>query len=126
MAAKRYATYLDEVLTERGMSTAQLAFFFKVSPNAARKWRMGESQLSPAHAIQVSKDLGIPLHKLRPDIWDGPLPEPPAIVVPKIRRPRKKQSTAPKKRSAAKKSSDLKKNAAPKRRAPSSAAQASA
>lgn len=120
MAAKRYATYLDRVMTERGITTSQMAFFFKVSPNAARQWRMGERRLSPAHAIQVSADLGIPLHKLRPDIWDKPLPAPPPIVVPKIRRPRKKQTTAQKKSGAAKK------NAAPKRSVPSSTAQASA
>jgi len=35
-------------------------------------WRSGRNQIPPAQAKALNEQFGLPLHVLRPDIWDPP------------------------------------------------------
>jgi hypothetical protein len=63
---------LDPVFTEYGVEARDLMIALQVSREAVRKWQRGLQPMSPANARVISVRFGIPLWRLRPDVWDRP------------------------------------------------------
>lgn len=90
---KPFATYLDQIMSERDISNAALGRICGVSAQAARHWRLGVYSPKIPYAKLIAAQLGIPRHLLRPDIWDPP---PPVAAHPRgVRAPRRARTEEP-------------------------------
>lgn len=63
---------LASYMSESGTTDAELAAKLGVSGELVRLWRHGHRDISAKRAIAISKITSIPLHELRPDLWDAP------------------------------------------------------
>jgi DNA-binding transcriptional regulator YiaG len=63
---------LDEHMIRTGVTTTALAARMQVTPSTVRQWRSGVRKTSVACAKRLAAELDMPLHLLRPDIWDAP------------------------------------------------------
>ena len=64
----KYSFYYIYVMLEK-ISTKELATFMDVSEGFVSQIKKGRRKLPPKYCILVSKQYGIPLHSLRPDIY---------------------------------------------------------
>jgi DNA-binding transcriptional regulator YdaS (Cro superfamily) len=60
-----------------GLSDRELAAMLGVSDEMVRLLRHGKRQISATRAVSIFKITGIPLHELRPDLWEPPAAAPP-------------------------------------------------
>jgi DNA-binding transcriptional regulator YdaS (Cro superfamily) len=51
------------------IATKELADFLEISGGFASQIKSGHRKLPPKYCVRVSQKFGIPLHKLRPDIF---------------------------------------------------------
>jgi DNA-binding transcriptional regulator YdaS (Cro superfamily) len=51
------------------ISTKELADFLNISGGFASQIKSGHRKMPPKYCVRVSEKFGIPLHKLRPDIF---------------------------------------------------------
>lgn len=52
----------------------ECAALFNASRRAVASWRHGERRPSVKMAREISERCGIPLHTIRPDVWEPPAP----------------------------------------------------
>lgn len=65
---------LDATLKAHGVTDADLQALLGVSSEAVRLWRKDARRMSVKHARMVNEQWGIPLHALRPDVYEPPEP----------------------------------------------------
>ncbi len=63
---------VDRAFLGSDLSTKEAAEFLGVSKTCVLWWRYGRNKISPAHAKALHERFGLPLHMLRPDVWDPP------------------------------------------------------
>ncbi len=63
---------VDDSMARAGLTDQQAASLLNVSREAVRLWRRGQRRMLPRHARALHASFGIPLHELRPDVWDAP------------------------------------------------------
>jgi transcriptional regulator with XRE-family HTH domain len=63
---------LDAALRARGLTNNEIAVSLGVTRTAVYYWRIGRNPLAAEVAKELSGKFGIPLHELRPDLWDPP------------------------------------------------------
>jgi transcriptional regulator with XRE-family HTH domain len=80
--AKLERPYVDVVLKERNITTQQVAAVCGTTSQAVLHWRTGHRQMRPPYAKKLAAAFDIPLHLLRPDLWDPPPAPPPAPPPP--------------------------------------------
>lgn len=77
------STAIDRAFRQRGLSNAAVARELSVSSEAVRAWRTGRNLTGTDYAKRICERWDIPLHEIRPDVWD-----PPAVTVtPRRKRP---------------------------------------
>ena len=63
-------TRLQLLLKEQNMRLSDLARAVDVDKATATRWSQGN--IPPERVRDVASATGIPLHELRPDLWDAP------------------------------------------------------
>lgn len=63
---------LKDYMSATGKKDADIAAALGVNPEVVRLWRHGRRKINAERAIALSKVTGIPLHELRPDLWEAP------------------------------------------------------
>ena len=58
-----------EKAVEAAGGVMKLARTLGVSRETVRNWRSGTYRVSPEHAREIEKQLDVPRHELRPDLW---------------------------------------------------------
>lgn len=85
---------LASYLAEKGLTDGELGTMLGVSAELVRLWRHGRRPISAKRAVDMSKVTGIPLHELRPDLWEPP-GDPPRASPNAKPKPAAKRSRAP-------------------------------
>jgi transcriptional regulator with XRE-family HTH domain len=70
---------LDAHMRLKRLSCVALAELCGVTQQAVSHWRLGERAPSAVYAKLLAKTLEMPLHLLRPDLWDPPEPAEPSL-----------------------------------------------
>jgi plasmid maintenance system antidote protein VapI len=60
---------LADYMREHSLSDTDVANAAGVTAEAVRSWRHGKRRVGPETARKIEKQLGIPKHILRPDLW---------------------------------------------------------
>lgn len=58
-----------ERAVEAAGGVMKLARTLGVSRETVRNWRAGTYRVSPEHAQAIERELSVPRHELRPDLW---------------------------------------------------------
>jgi plasmid maintenance system antidote protein VapI len=66
-------TDIDRAFARLDLKDAEVARAIGVTRQCVRYWRHGRNLISPARARELNARFGLPLHILRPDVWDPPL-----------------------------------------------------
>jgi len=62
---------LREQLKQRNLTFAEVANRLDVSVPLISHWCSERVRISAERALELHREFGIPLHELRPDIWEG-------------------------------------------------------
>jgi DNA-binding transcriptional regulator YdaS (Cro superfamily) len=65
-------TKIERAFRDKGLRNVDIARAVGVSLTLVRYWLIGHSPIAPHHAKSLRKAFDIPLHVMRPDIWDAP------------------------------------------------------
>ena len=66
------STAIQRLFADYGLTCLQVSRFLGVSRQSVLAWRTGRNRISPAYAKSLNAKYGLPLHVLRPDVWDAP------------------------------------------------------
>jgi DNA-binding transcriptional regulator YiaG len=65
-------TEIDRAFAKLNLSTKEVAKALRVTPQCVQYWRSGRNLINPARARELNARFDLPLHVLRPDVWDPP------------------------------------------------------
>lgn len=65
---------LASYMADHSLNDAEVGARLGVTAEAVRLWRHGKRRIAPITAKRIEREFGIPLHLLRPDIWQAPAP----------------------------------------------------
>jgi DNA-binding transcriptional regulator YiaG len=68
----KQAPAIDRAFKDRGLTSGEVARFLNVTPQCVQSWRSGRNRISPTYARLLNEQYELPLHVLRPDVWDPP------------------------------------------------------
>lgn len=66
---------LASYMLDHDLSDAEMGGRLGVTAEAVRLWRHGKRRIAPVTAKRIEREFGIPLHQLRPDLWQAPIGE---------------------------------------------------
>lgn len=74
MPGMKRVTDIDRAFAGCDLSNREVAAALGVTPQCIHSWRSGRNQINPTNAKILNARFGLPLHVLRPDVWDPPQP----------------------------------------------------
>jgi transcriptional regulator with XRE-family HTH domain len=72
MPEKANKTFLDGWMRQHGVTSIAMAETCQTTRQSVQIWRQGKRRIGVEYARRISEAYEIPLHMLRPDVWDDP------------------------------------------------------
>jgi transcriptional regulator with XRE-family HTH domain len=63
---------IDRLFQRYGLTNRKVAAALGVSHQAVTHWRAGRNLINPVLARRLNQLFDVPLHLIRPDVWDAP------------------------------------------------------